>query len=462
MRIKLDNPILIEEVENVLGYPTGSVTTSHRSITHICTDSRICEKGDLFFAIKGIRFDGNEFAEEAFRKGCLCIANNSPFAHLRVLDTLDTLLSLAAYYKSRFKNLKACVAITGSVGKSSSKEFLKKIASEELITYANIGNYNNAIGLAHTIFSMPSDIEFLICELGMNHSGEISRMSKCIEPNIGIITNVGTSHLGNLGSRKAIADAKSEITDGIKNGITLIPYNEPLLTGIKNSVKVGYNSSTSLSQFTLWQKSSLLYDYIYPNGIINNIKINLPQEHMLSNLSMAIAASILVGLNENKIRSGVSAIKETDLRQRFIKVKDYTIFDDSYNASRESIAADLKYLCNNFTKNPLGVFLGDIAELGNESEKIHTSIGVLISQYNISNLYLIGAYSEYIANGAISAGFDESHIFINKNQDNPNLSIEQITKNHISGEIILFKASHSSKLYEIADTLSEQGRYEND
>ena len=455
MRIKLDIPISIQEVENLFVYSPSSLAPSKRLITHICTDSRICEKGDLFFAIKGDRFDGNAFTEDARNNGCICIASTSRFAHIQVKDTEDALLSLATYYKSKFKNLKSSIAITGSVGKSSTKEFLKKILSTKFITHANIGNYNNAIGVAHTIYSMPTKTECLICELGMNHSGEISRMSKCIEPNLGIVTNVGTSHLGNLGSRKAIAKAKSEITDGMKNGIVLIPYDEPLLENIPDSIKVGYNSSTSLSQFPLIKKS-LSYDYICPDHTITDLQINLHEEHMLSNLSMAIAASMLAGLNDNEIRSGVSAIKESDLRQRFIKMRDYTIFDDSYNASYESIAADLKYLDKQFKKAPKGVFLGDIAELGNQSKAIHTSIGMLIPQFSISNLYLIGNYSKYIAKGAIDAGFDKSHIFINDDLNNHALSIEQITENHLSGEIILFKGSHSSGLYEIADILSEK------
>ena len=459
MRIKLDKPISIKEIENVFGC---NINATQSQATHICTDSRLAESGDLYFAIKGKRFDGNIFVKEALQKGCLCIASDSPFAHIKVPDTTNALLSLAAYYKSRAINLKSCIAVTGSVGKSSTKEFLKKIVSSKLTTHASIGNYNNAIGLAHTILSMPYSTECLICELGMNHSGEISKMSSCLKPDIGIITNIGTSHIGNLGSREAIAKAKSEITDGMQNGITLIPYDEPLLCGIKRSFKVGYNSKASLSHFTLLSSSSLSCDYIYPDAIIKNLSISLAEEHMLKNLSMAIAASLLSGLNDEEIHRGVASIGEDDLRQRFIKMTDYTIFDDSYNASYESIAADLNYLCNHFPNDQVGVFIGDIAELGEMSKTIHTSIGRLISQFNVRNLYLIGDYAKYIADGAIESGFDESNVFINNDLTDHGLSIEHITKNHLSGEIILFKGSHSSKLYEIADTLSRTGRYEND
>lgn len=462
MRIKLNIPIRIEEIESILGRLNRAFDTPDHTITHISTDSRICEKGDLFFAIRGAKFDGNDFTEEALRKGCLCVADNSTLSHIKVSDTTDSLLTLATYYKTRLRTLKKTIAITGSVGKSSTKEFLKRIVSGTFVTHANVENYNNAIGLAHTIFTMPITTECLICELGMNHLGEIERMSKCIAPDVGIITSIGTSHLGNLGSREAIAKAKSEITCGMTNGFTIIPYNEPLLFELNNSIKTAYNAETSLSQFTLQKRSYQLYDYVHPNGIIQNLSIKLSGDHMLSNISKAIAASLLLNISEDKIRIGAASIKESDLRQRFIRTCDYTIFDDSYNASYESIAADLIYLRERFPHSRIGAFLGDIAELGDMSESIHTDIGRLIPQFNVCNLYLIGSYANYVAKGAIDAGFDESHVFINERLCDHDLSIKQIAENHLSGEIILFKGSHSSRLYEIADAISKKGRYKND
>ena len=462
MRIKLDKPFLLKDALKSIKCKIISSECLTHEVTHVCTDSRICHNGDLFIAIKGMSHDGNAYVDEARARGCICIADNSDHAHFTVDDSTAALLSLAEFYKSRMTGLKACIAVTGSVGKSSTKEFLKKIIGACRNAHANFGNYNNTIGVAHTLLTMRYDCEYLICEIGMNHSGEISKLSKCIHPDIAMITNVGTAHIGNLGSREKIAEAKMEILGGMNNGAVLIPYNENLLKATKNAMTVGYNNEPSLSDFTLCKSGTSSYRFIYPGGEINDLYIAINQEHQMMNISMALAASTLSGLSDEEIKKGVKMINSDDLRQRFIEMAGFTIFDDSYNASLESITADLKYLSKGFVGRPIGAFIGDIAELGDSAENIHTQLGRLAAELHLSSLYLIGNYSEYVARGATESGFDDSRIFINNDLNNPEYSIEQINKNHLSEEIILFKGSHSSQIYKIADAMAKTERNRND
>jgi len=292
----------------------------------------------------------------------------------------------------------------------------------------------------------------------MNHFNEISQLSKCVAPDVGIITSIGTAHIGNLGSRENIAKAKLEITHGMKDGTLLLPFDEPLLADVNGAFFVSRNSS--LSDFSLNDNPGETYDLISPYGNINVISFFSPQEHLLSNLSFALSASQVLGLKEHEIIKGVKTIMESDLRQRFIQLKDFTVFDDSYNASIESIMADLRYVAS--LHNPFSAFLGDILELGSSAEYIHEEIGRVAAGFDLNNLYLYGKYSEYIARGAINAGMSPSQVFINTDISSREVSIKQIQSNHVSGEIILFKASHMLRLDQIADQLAEEERMNNE
>lgn len=458
MRIKLDIPFSLSEL--IISVPCSPVTAilNDISVSHICTDSRLIEKGDLFVAIKGKCFDGNRFVDEANKKGAISIGEEDTNATIKVKNSNQTLLDLAKFYKSNFPNLKATVAITGSVGKTSTKVFLHKILKNNYIVQASEKNYNNFIGLSYTIFSLKESTEYLITELGMNHIGEISSLSKCVCPDISIITNIGTSHIGFLGSKANIAKAKCEIKDGMKGGKIIIPHDELLLNTLSNSVKVAYNSDANYSFF---KTSDNVYAYKHPNGIIDNLSLNVPSEHMRKNIAMAITAAMLMGVSDDNIREGVACISESDTRRRFIKLSDFTILDDSYNASYESLLADLDFISKEF-EQPLGIFLGDINELGALTEDIYRKIGRTIALYNISNLYLIGNCSISVADGAILGGLDKSKIHINPIPSDSEKSINQIQSHHLNNELILFKASHSLRLDKIADKIADKERNGND
>ncbi len=457
MRINLDHPLYIDEIclatnANVIG-----CIRKAEAVNCICTDTRECKEGDLFIALKGKNDCGEKYVNEALQKTNYVISSSYSPSVIHVHDTSDALLLLAKYYKSKI-GIKYTVAVTGSVGKSTTVKFISKLLNQRYKVHSPNGNFNNHIGVPLTVLSIPKNTEILVTEFGMNHRNEISRLSKSITPDIGVITSVGTSHIGNLGSRENIAKAKLEIFDGIKEGTVLLPYSEALLNGIKGGLYVALNSP--LSDFSINKLSDSKYSF---SSIFGNISYIAPfdiPKHLHINLAFAISVAKILGLSTNEINNGIKSITSADLSQRFIELNDYTILDDSYNASLESVKADIEYIAS--LGRPCGALLGDILELGNNATIIHENIGRIAAQLGIDHLYLYGSYAETIARGAIDIGMNPENIFLNTDTSSPEISISHIKKHHNPGEIILFKASHKLRLDAIADMIKKQERTDND
>ena len=233
MRIKLGIPL---ELSEVVEATRGRLNEKcHKSkIKFLSTDTRELEPGDLFVALRGERYDGNDFIKYAKERGAITLGDDISADILTKFGNAS-LLFLASYFKNKLKRLKYTIAITGSVGKTTTKEFTKILLSTQYSVHSTPQNYNNLIGMPLTLLSAPADTEILILEMGMNRLGEISQMSKCAKPDIALITNIGTAHIGNLGSKENISKAKKEIFDGMTDGEKIIPYGEELLSNIENA-----------------------------------------------------------------------------------------------------------------------------------------------------------------------------------------------------------------------------------
>ncbi len=419
-------------------------------IRYITTDSREIGKGDLFVALDGNNDTGRKYIQDAKAKGALTIADSHD-ADVHSANSTDTLLHLAFSYKQKLQKLHNTVAITGSVGKSTTKEYLTVLSAATYKTHASKDNYNNHIGVPHTILTAPSDTEVLIIEMGMNHENEISKLSKCASPDISAITNIGTSHIGNLKSKENIARAKSEISLGMKGGPLLVPFDEVLLKNVHNRQTFSINDSNA--DYSLIKKGgSLIFSTPIDTQYFDFL---IPAEHLQTDLCIALSIASLIGISSDLLKKFVHRINHAKTRQRFIKMGDMTLFDDSYNSSYESILADLQYLSSSF-KFPIGAFLGDILELGSETERIYKMIGEAVCRYKISNLYLCGKKTHLIAQSAIDAGFEKRNIHVNTDTEDIKKSIHQIEANHLKDEIILFKASHKFRFDKIADAMEKK------
>ena len=426
MRVKLSCPPLYKDEKKDV------------YITHVSTDTRELEPFDLFFPIKGEHEDGNAHIIDALTRGALI--------------SRTSLCDFARQYKNRLENLKHSVAITGSVGKTTTKEFLKVILKEKFKVHATLGNQNNNIGLPLTVLSAPKDTEILILEMGMNHKGEISELSKCARPDVGIITNVGSAHIGNLGSREAIAEAKLEILDGMSDGTLIIPHSEPLLA--KNKSALTFSTDSKSSHCYIKRNDTKNVEIFLDESRFCSAPFDLKGEHFLKNLAAACTAAISLGVSESELCSGISKINEESVRHRIIKANAFYILDDCYNASLESVKAAIA-LSKELDFQKKSLVLGSIGELGSYSEEIHEEVGRLIDSLSFENLYLFGECAEYIRRGALSVEFPESRIFVNKNPDDPHTTAKEILRRTEKGELILFKGSRKVRLERIIEILTK-------
>lgn len=450
MRIRLGEKLTLGEIASAVG-GVCKPAILEKAIEFLSTDTRELYPEDLFIPLMGERFNGEDYAESAIKKGAVVLSSRTPGAHIKVSSGSDILEHLSKYYKKTKLNPKYTVAITGSVGKTTTKEFLKTIAKTTYTVHATKENLNNNIGVPLTVLSAEPKTEILIFELGMNRRGEISGLSKIVNPDIGIITKIGTSHIGKLGSREEIAKAKLELLEGMKDGILITPFGEPLLRksiGPKfsvSNVRADYCVTAQGGHFSAYRRSEKMFDFPF----------NLKGEHNIECLAAAFSAADCIGLDSIDLKRGISQITDNNARQRFKKVGNIYLLDDSYNASFESIEAALRILAQYPEHKKRAAVLGTVLELGEYSETIHTRIGELAASYGLSMLYLIGTEADAMANGAVSAGFDSKRILLFKEDDYIKKTAKAISEYSEPGELLLLKGSHKYALSKISDELKK-------
>ena len=444
MRIRLDIPLWLSEISVAA---CGKLMDNDAAVSYVCTNSREVNAGDLFIALPGKEHDGNEFAGDVRSGGGYVLGQTD--ASIYVDDTEAAILRLVSLYKSKLPCLKRTVAITGSVGKTTTKELTKIILSSRYKVHANLGNFNNAIGLLHTVLSAPKDTEVLITEMGMNHSGEISQLSQAVTPDVAIITNIGTAHIGNLGSREAIAKAKLEICDGMTDGVLIVPYGEALLNvGKTVSVDRGDGDYRLLIRSVSTDKSTFAFHG--GNIALNEGAVALVGRHLMIALAFAISAAEVCGLSEEHIRHGTSKIDAACLRQKRIRHGRYDIYDDTYSSSPEAAIAVIKALTQQFPGNVSAV-LGDMLELGEYSEELHRTVGETAAVYGVRRLYLFGKLAGYMKDGALDHGMPDSRIHVCD-------GIEEVAneiRRSYDGDLLIVKASHAMHAERLYDFLKD-------
>ncbi len=448
MRIKLSIFLSLNEIALATD---GIIKKSSKGkiIKYITTDSRIAMPGDLYFAFRGEKYDGELFIKEAASKGALTVSEKSASADLLVENTEKAFLSLAGYYKKLLPALKYTVAITGSVGKTTTKEILYFIAKNDYVTYATKGNMNNRIGMSATILSAPENTELLILEMGMNHSGEIRELSESAMPDIAIITKIGTAHIGHFGSIEEIEKAKSEIICGLSGGILITPENALKSCEYK---KVTFSSENTTADYSISYANNTISIKKKQSVLIIPTKLKW-QRHNLECLCGAVALSDKLKIAEKRIKTQISLISNDIFRQIYIKHNGYTILDDSYNASLESVISAIDELCSNKGYRRYCAALGQIFELGDSSAYIHYKIGCYAARKNVSPLFLFGKDTKYIKLGAINNGADGDEIFSNDDLTKPEITASQISDCCADGDIILFKGSHKANLKSVINIL---------
>ena len=411
----------------------------------ISTDTRKLCAGDVYLPLRGENFDGHNFIDKAVEIGAFGyftqdkfkINKNAKFV-LYVKNALVSYLELAKYIRNKI-NPKV-IAITGSCGKTTTKEMLYSVFSTQLKTHKTILNHNNEIGLCETMFNMSDDTQVVIVEMGMRNLGEIELLSNYSNPDIGIISNIGSAHVERLGTLKNIAIAKCEIAKNLKSDGVFIGVD---CSKIKENLN--YNGKKIYTKLDDVQNIEISIDSTKFQYKGVNYEINQPGEYNISNALLVIEAGLYLGIKTENIQKGLLEYKPIEKRWEKIEIGNLTIVNDSYNANPESMNAVLKTFLSVY-KKPIILVLGDMGELGKDSIMYHKQIGEFLSQYRDIELYTVGNLARHIArNTAIkSKEFEDNEQCAN-----------YIMSNAPKGATILLKASRSMKFEQIIDKLKE-------
>lgn len=449
-------PLTLSEIARALGgrliAPRGDLTVRGVSI-----DSRKAACGELFFALVGERHDAHDFIATlpADVAGVVTARQTDvPFAQIVVEDTTLALGALGRYVAEKIAP-RFRVGITGSVGKTTTKEMIVDILSCALRVHATVGNFNNAIGLPLTLLGMSGQEEALVCEMGMSGFGEISYLTRLCRPNIALITNIGMSHIEMLGSREGIRDAKLEIIEGMQAGDTLILNgDEPLLrdervrerTRHLNVVYVGFARDNDIYPTDIYRgRHDLSFDIVTPT-MESRVRIPAIGDHFVRNALFACAVSQALGIGEETIRQGFAAYEPQGLRQRIYERRGITVIADCYNAGPESMQAALKVLESQPGRRV--AVLGDMKELGDMSELLHREVGRQVMDCGIDVLYTYGPLARIAAEYAAAHGFSGTACAF----DEKEALGEKLRRTLRAGDCVLFKASRAMKLEDIIET----------
>ncbi len=464
MKIKLGAGKLT--MADIADYAGGvCVGLSDAGFEYICTDSREAGRDTLFIALRGQRVDGHSYISAAYDSGCRCfLAENKSYvpdgaSAVIVTDSSRALIKIAEIYKSRVDCLR--IGITGSVGKTTTKEFVAAVASQAYRTHKTFGNYNSTIGMPLTLMETPKHTQISVLEMAMGGLGEISQMSRAAQPGIVVISNIGSSHMEALGSKDNILKAKLEILEGLEPGGYIIingdddmlkeqiyPKGNVIRVGIKNSFAdyIAYNIRI--------QGKNTVFDVKCNDFTWLDIKIPVIGEHNVYAALIAIAVSGIIGMDESAVRCGLDSYMNAGLRQNIIDVGGITVIEDCYNASPESMRAALRVLCSLKRSNGrCAALLGDMLELGEQSNKFHSDIGEFVSEHNVELLFTIGNLSTHIAESAVRCGMKAENVFVNSDSQNYEKTAQDIWRHLSPGDVLLVKASRGIRAERVVEQL---------
>ena len=460
--MKNKNIVVDKIVEICEGVVLSRGTAS--TIKTFCSDTRVIKKEDLFISLKSETNDGIKYIKEAFEKGAIgCITEyiipkeiiekNKDKLIIQVKNIINTIQKIAKYKRTLY-NIPV-VAVTGSVGKTSTKDMIASVLAQKYNVAKTQGNYNNHIGVPLTILNWDENIEAAVVEMGMNHCGEISILTNIAKPTIAVITNVGTAHIGNLGSRENILKAKLEILEGLNKDGKIILNNDNDLLSTYNSEK--YKKIT----YGINNKSNYMAEEIIINEInseyiinINNkkykIEIPVAGEHFIYNSLCSIAVGMELNIEIESIIEGIKKFENTGKRNEIQEVNNIKIINDYYNASYDSMKASLEVLSKINAKRKIAV-LGDMLELGKFSEDLHRKVGIEVAKNKIDILFTVGNLARYIANEAKKLGVSEVYTL-----DTNEACIEKMQKIIKKEDCILLKASNRMNFSQISKWLQEK------
>ena len=420
----------------------------------ISTDTRTITPEEIFMPLSGENFDGHDFINAALSRGIKgylidkkhqeCVFEGADFV-IEVEDTLTAYLQIANHARNQIDPV--VVAVTGSSGKTTTKEMIYSVLSQQYRTHKSKLNHNNEIGLCQTMLSMPENTEFLVVEMGMRGLGEIELLSKYANPDIAVITNIGTAHIGRLKSRENIAKAKCEITKHLKPEGILIAYDDEIVR--KNLNWKGKTTFYSIKNTTINKINPDFSEFMFNDKIY---KLNVSGEYNIINALAAINVGLSAQMHFTNIADGLSAYSPIDNRWQVLECQNGAkVINDSYNANPDSVKAAVKAVVDSYRNNKITLVLGDMAELGNYEEILHQEVGNYLKDLPIYELVTVGEKAKIIA----------------KCLESTNLKIKSFTRNDevvkylmdtiTSESVVLLKASRCMSFEKIIENLNNLG-----
>ena len=453
-------------VEEILRATGGRLIqgSPERIFRGISTDSRNLTNDNLFIPIVGDKFDGHDFTGSALKNGAAGllvqtgkeeklkdVAENVPV--VLVNDTVKALGDIAHFWRDRFDI--PVIAVTGSSGKTTTKEMIASIAGLSKNVLRTHGNFNNFIGLPLTLLKANSGHEVIVLEMGTNRKGEIARLSEIAKPDIGVITNIGPAHLEGLKSLEGVREEKGDLFSSMKDrGVAIINNDDKEIRilaerwGGKN-ITFGIGSDAFVHAENIIKKRDMGVNFTLRIGEFKRkITLSTLGEHNIYNALAAAASSCALGIDYDLICEGLEAFKQIGGRMDLHRLKNGAyLIDDTYNANPASVMEALRSLKELKGSNESTVVLGDMLELGGQEEKIHEDIGMHLADRSVSKIFLMGRLSRFVAAGAIQSGFKSDQIFF---IDNP-VKLAVCLKSYLKkGDWVLVKGSRKMKMEDIA------------
>lgn len=443
-------------IECTNGEPIGEFRDYE--INDFVTDTRKMVANSLYIPLIGENFDAHMFISDALEMGAIATLTSKDIAPIdgkviiKVADTLKAFQNIAKYQRETTKI--PLVAITGSVGKTTTKDMIASVLDRKFRVLKTEGNLNNFVGVPTTILKY-HDEEIITLEMGMNHFGEISVLTDIAKPDVAVLSNIGHAHIGILGSKENILKAKMEIVEGMSSdGIIIINNDDALLTTIKGTVKqkvvtVGIKNKSDYMAYDIKIKENSTSFKIKNDDKVYEIEIPLVGEHFVYNALLAWAVGITEKVKPEEIVTGIAEFKLSKMRMDIIKRDNFKIINDTYNAGPESTKAALTALKKMDGGKKIAI-LADILELGEFSSKLHFELGEFTANLDLDYLLTVGSEAKQIAKGAIDAGMKSEKVCVCDSRE----AAVQKAKEIISDDaIVLVKGSHAMKMHEVVEKL---------
>jgi len=445
----------LQEAAAALGLPQMQ---AQATLADVCTDTRKIQPGSLFVCLRGERFDGHSFASQAAQLGAAALLVDHPVdadvPQLVVTDTGKALLQLAGWYRRRFRL--PVVGLTGSVGKTTTKEFIALVLGAKYNTLKTQGNLNNEIGVPQMLFRLEDSHTAAVIEMGMNHFGEISRLTRAVAPTVGLITNIGVSHIENLGSRAGILQAKLEILEGMAP-------DAPLIVNIDNdmlrTVKLGDrplltfaidDQSADFTATDIAEQGSTTTFTVHHSTFTQPVTIPTVGIHNVYNALAAMAVGYVTGVDPAAAASALANYVPAGMRQNLVQVGGVQVIEDCYNASPDSMRAALQTLGKLPVHRRYAV-LGAMLELGDYAKEAHTQVGKMAAENGIDGVLAYGADAAYIVEAAKQAGLENARLF-----DTKEALAQSLAQQVQPGDGVLFKGSRGMHLEDVMHTVYER------